>query len=139
MKLLNLTLAAVAAWGIASARTPPSGPPPLALCVPCEVVSVYDGDTASEVILSISAKVRYDNCWAPELNQPGGQESAANAKIAEGKKGRLLIPLDKANNLSDLFTFGRVVGEIWLDGQKESESQQQVMLGFATATKPSTK
>lgn len=132
MKLLNAALSACVLWGL-SAQAP--GAPPLALCVPCEVVKVYDGDTASEVILSVRVTVRYDNCWAPELNQPGGKESAASAKLAEGKKGRLFIPIDNANNLSDLFSFGRVVGEIWLDGEKESESQQQVMLGHATVTK----
>lgn len=110
--------------------------PPLGLCIPCEVISVHDGDTAKEVILSVRVTVRYDDCWAPELSQPGGKASAASAKLAEGRKGRLYIPIDNANNLSDLLTFGRVVGSIWLDGEDESESQRQVRLGFATEQKP---
>lgn len=110
-------------------------PPPVGICLPAVVRSVWDGDTATEVDITVRVSVRYMNCWSPELNQPGGKEAAASAKLAEGKKGRLFIPIDKASNLSDLFSFGRVVGELWLDGAKESESQRQVRLGHATRTK----
>lgn len=109
--------------------------PPLALCVPCQVVTVHDGDTATEVILQIHVQVRYLDCWAPELKEPGGVESRASAKFAEGKKGRLFIPIGTANNIADLLTFGRVLGEIWLDGSSESESQRQVRLKMASTKK----
>lgn len=134
-RLLPAALAAVVLFHLSAT----AAAPPLALCVPCQVVAIHDGDTAKEVVLLLKVSVRYDACWAPELSQPGGRESATSAKLAEGRKGRLFIPLDKANNLSDLFTFGRVIGSIWLDGENESESQRQVRLGHATTTKPKTR
>lgn len=109
--------------------------PPLSLCLPCVVDKVHDGDTATKVTISVPVQVRYDNCWAPELKQPGGIEARDNAKLAEGKHGRLFIPISDANNLADLFTFGRVVGEIYLDGVPESESKRQVKAGHASTTK----
>jgi len=128
---------AVAAKNVHGTPAGDSSPavPPLSLCVPCKVIRVHDGDTASEVELRVRVQVRYLDCWAPELKEPGGQESAASAKYAEGRYGRLFIPIGNADNLADLLTFGRVVGEIWLDGANESESQRQVRLKQASTTK----
>lgn len=109
--------------------------PPLALCLPCKVLAVHDGDTATDVELRVRVQVRYLKCWAPELREPGGAESRDSAKQAEGKTGRLYVPLGEANNLAQLFTFGRVVGELWLDGSAESESERQVRLKHASTCK----
>lgn len=117
------------------AAPPASNVPPCALCVPIRVNTVHDGDTATDVVIEVHVQVRYDNCWAPELTKPGGAEATASAKQAEGKHGRLYMPLNDQLDLWKLITFGRVVGEIWLDGATESESQRQVRLGFAGATK----
>lgn len=110
-------------------------PPPLGLSLPVVVNKIHDGDTATDVEIKLHVQVRYLDCWAPELKEAGGKESAASAKLAEGKSGRLFIPIGDARNLSDLFTFGRVVGEIWLDGASESESQRQVRLKQASTVK----
>src|SRR3990172_8358288 len=90
--------------------------PPLGICLPCQVVKVHDGDTANQVDVTIRVQVRYDECWSPELSEPGGKDAAASAKLAEGKHGRLLVPIKSGDELIDLLTFGRVVGSIWLDG-----------------------
>lgn len=110
-------------------------PPPLALCVPCKVLKVHDGDTATEVEIRVRVQVRYDGCWAPELKEAGGPESRDSAKLAEGKTGRLFIPLNSTGSISDLFTFGRVVGTVWIDGANESESQRQVRTKHASTSK----
>lgn len=108
--------------------------PPLALCLPVKVESVHDGDTGT-VIVSFALKVRYIDCWAPELKDPGGKESAESAQQSVGKNGRLYIDLNDVTNVSELLTFGRVVGEVWIDGQTESESQRQVRLKYASTRK----
>lgn len=109
-------------------------PPPLALCLPIKVTEVYDGDTA-KVSVTFDLTVRYAKCWAPELKEPDGSKSAARAKEAVGKAGRLFVDLSNVRNLADALTFGRVIGEIWLDGQQESESAKQVRLKMASTRK----
>ena len=116
-------------------RRPGVKGPKCCLCIPCKVVKVYDVDTATRVEVKVELSVRYDNCWGPELNTEKGQEGKLAAKRAEGKEGILYVDLSDCNNLSDLFTFGRVVGEIWLDGEEQSESQKMVSLGLASTTK----
>jgi endonuclease YncB( thermonuclease family) len=108
--------------------------PPLALCLPIKVTEVHDGDTA-KVSVTFDLTVRYANCWAPELKQPDGPKSADRAKEAVGKAGRLFVDLSNVRNLADALTFGRVIGEIWLDGQQESESAKQVRLKMASTRK----
>lgn len=110
--------------------------PPLALVVPCTIHKIYDGDTASKATITLDISIRYLKCWTPELDEPGGPEARDAAKAVEGKQGRLLIPLDKANNLSDLLTFGRVLGEFFPDDSEESESARLVRQGYATPKKP---
>lgn len=109
--------------------------PPLGLTLPCTVLKAHDGDTAT-VEVRIVANVRLPKCWAPELSQPGGVESRDNlANAALGAKGRLHIPMEDASNLASLFTFGRVIGDIWVDGDHESLAQRQVRTGHASSTK----
>lgn len=108
--------------------------PSLKLCVPCKVLAVHDGDTATAEI-RLKVNVRYANCWAPELSERGGHEARDSAKEAEERTGRLEIPLDTIHNVSQMFSFGRVVGTLWLDGADESESEKQVRLGHASSTK----
>ena len=108
--------------------------PPQGICLPCEVVSVHDGDTAT-VDIKVRAQVRYLSCWSPELKEPGGPEARDRAKQAEGKHGRVFIPIDGAKSVADLLTFGRVLGEICLDGDVDSESEKQVKLRLAATAK----
>lgn len=108
--------------------------PPLGISLPMKFVSAHDGDTAT-VDITVRAQVRYLNCWAPELKEKGGPEARDRAKQAEGKHGRVFIPIDGAKSVADLLTFGRVLGEIWLDGDADSESEKQVKLRLASTAK----
>jgi endonuclease YncB( thermonuclease family) len=45
----------------------------------------------------------------------------------------LEIPLDRADNLADVLTLGRVLGRVWIDGK--DVGAVMVADGFATATK----
>ncbi len=112
-----------------------AAPPALGLTVPATIKTVHDGDTATDVVIELHVQVRYLGCWARELSEPGGKEAADSAKLAEGKHGRLFIPLKDPIELWKLLTFGRILGEFWPDGSVESESERQVRLGFAGAVK----
>lgn len=133
--LTRIAMLCLAAAWVAAGVSACAAPPPLGLTLPCKVVRVHDGDTANEVEVTIRCQVRYLNCWSPERTEPGGTEATASAKQAEGRHGRLHIPIGDAKNLADLFTFGRVVGEIWLDGETLSESQRQVRTKHASTVK----
>lgn len=110
--------------------------PELQLCVPCAIDKIHDGDTATKARITLDIQIRYLDCWAPELDEPGGIEAREAAKAVEGKSGRLVIPLEGKNNLADLLTFGRVLGTFYPDGSDESESARLCRLKYATPTKP---
>lgn len=116
--------------------------PTRGLSLPASVVSVHDGDTLT-VDITIRANVRLcgdgndeekKECWAPELKAPGGLASRENLKRAAlGQRGTLVIPIGDANNLSQLFTLGRILGDMWIDG--DSMSERQVRTGHASSKK----
>lgn len=92
-------------------------PPRPSIVVPCKVVSVTDGDTVTCEI-RIRTNVRLLSTWAKELSQPGGQEAAERMRrLADGKDGTLEIPIDRADNLADVLSLGRVLGRVWIDGR----------------------
>ena len=101
------------------------------LTVPCRVVEVYDGDTVT-VEVTIRARVRLTDCWAPELHEPGGIASKEYLqRLAEGKRGLLAVPLHE--RLDKSFSFGRLLGKVQVGGGDCSAAQ--VAAGHATATK----
>lgn len=116
--------------------------PPAGLALPCKVVAVHDGDTLT-VDVTIRTNVRLcgdgadEQCWAPELREPGGvaaRESLRTASIDQ--HGTLWLPIGDASNLSQLLTFGRVLGDVWLDSSpRESLSAYQVRRGHAATQK----
>lgn len=110
--------------------------PPLGLTLPCTVLKAHDGDSIT-VEVRVVANVRLTKCWAPELSQPGGIESRDNlARAVLGMKGRLLVPMDDdVGNLAAMFTFGRVLGDVWVDGDSESVAAMQVRTGHASTRK----
>lgn len=146
---LSLTLLA-ASWGLCDAQKPtPAAPrgersvlieqrraPQPQLALPCRVVEVVDGDTV-RVEIKIQASVRMLDCWAPETR--GGERQAGEASrdhltaAAQGRDALLTIPLGGAARLDDLFTFGRVLGRVSVDGQ--DLSKLQVESGHATRQK----
>ena len=118
--------------------------PPLGLTLPARITSVIDGDTVrGEARVAFTLRLCGDGekqCWAPELKEPGGQESKQNlAREATGKDGTLHIPMaDDIDNISALFSLGRVLGDFWIDGNGESLSQHQVRSGHAASRKGGT-
>lgn len=126
--VLAAVLAALEAW---------SAPQPTPKMVfRCHVVKVHDGDTANEVIVELPPlSVRYDDCWSPELDAALGQRAKLAAKEAEGKSGTLTIDLKDVKRLSDIITFGRVVGTIQLDGEEETQSEKMIRLKLASSKK----
>ena len=91
----------------------------------CKVVDVYDGDTLT-VEIKYTVKVRLLDCWAPEVRGENKEEGFKSRdhlrKIVLNKEAILSVPSEKANSLDDLFTFGRVLGYIWVDGKNVSKT-----------------
>lgn len=109
----------------------------------CLVSDVTDGDTITANIV-IPARIRLLNCWAPESR--GAKKSKAGQASKEAmvklvgdhptKSGLLTIPLDGITRLDEIFTMGRVLALVHLDGAPADLSTLQVQAGHATAEKP---
>ena len=104
-----------------------------AITVPCMIISAHDGDTICAEI-RVRMNIRLLDVWAPELKEPRGPAARDRLKqLASGKPGTLKIPLSGKDNLADLFTFGRLLGTVWVDGQ--DVGAVLVEEGLATKTK----
>lgn len=104
-----------------------------------QVTDVYDGDTV-DVTLTRRVRVRLLDCWAPEIRTHDDEEkrqglAARNflKEFAEGQDAILEIPTEEATGLDDVFTFGRVLGRLYVRGK--NVSAVMVQEGHATATK----
>lgn len=134
-----LSLLGGVALSLHALAAPPAGFPQPQLTLPCVFVSAIDGDTV-DVDVTIRVRVRLLACWAPEMNAPGGKSAADSLSLAiagnggNKSKGVIQLPI-KSNRLADLFTFGRVLGNCYVDGQEKSLGEQQVALGLASTTK----
>ena len=124
-----LTLACVAVWHAAFDASPVPQ-----IVIPAVVRAVHDGDTVTAEV-TVRLNVRLLDCWAPEVT---GREKAEGLKskarlteLVDGKQGVLTIPF--GNDLGDSFTFGRVLGRLWIDGKDVSETM--VAEKFATKEK----
>lgn len=108
--------------------------PPLGLTTRAEVVRVLDGDTL-EVEVKLKARVRLLDCWAPELRKEGGEESREHliGLARPGSVVTLHVPAEKLRRLDDVFTFGRILGRVFANGQ--DVGIRMVMDGFATKEK----
>lgn len=128
----------------------PQGPPDIGWSTPCEIVSVYDGDT---IIVEVRRRfrVRLLDCWAPELHKAEQRAAALESKAAmeavvkdgtieAGTKARMFIPLHERKDgvvyTGDSTSLSRVLGDVWLDGMQESLSQIMVRTGYALKEKP---
>jgi len=122
--------------------TPDNALPPLGVAVKARVVRVLDGDTL-ELEIEGRFKVRLLDCWAPETRTKDPQEKACGLKAKRslsatisraGPEVTLLVPSDGDGDITDLFSFGRVLGRVWLcDGRELSELM--VSRGLATRRK----
>lgn len=116
-----------------SNREPTPRPPEAAIIVPVKCVEVVDGDTLT-VEVTVRMRTRLLDCWAPELRDPGGIASKSElTRLALGKHGRMRVPLDGVSRVDQVFTFGRILADVWVDDA--SLSQQMVTRGFATKIK----
>ena len=103
------------------------------LRVPCRVVEVVDGDTLT-VEVTLQARVRLLDCWAPEMNTREGKVSRVRmVELAQGKQGMLEVPLSPRLRLDDMLTFGRLLGKVHVAGQ--DVGQQLVNENLATREK----
>ena len=55
---------------------------------------------------------------APEKNTPEGKEAKEYVESLEGEKFLLFIPSKNPVKLTDVLSFDRVLGELWIDGLK---------------------
>ncbi len=103
------------------------------ITLPCTIAEVTDGDTVV-VQMQLVASVRLKDCWAKELGSGGEPAKNRLTKLAQGKDATLSIDLSEAKRLGDVFSFGRVIGTLWIDG--DCVNRRLVKEGFATESKP---
>lgn len=117
-------------------------PPQPGWTTPAKVGRVIDGDTV-EVSVTRKIRVRLLDCWAPESRT---RDLAEKARGLESKRrlGELIdraagevilqVPTGQDQELAEVFTFGRVLGRLWLpDGREVSATM--VAEGLATKKK----
>lgn len=101
--------------------------------LPATVVGIHDGDTIKvriEQVLSIRLK----DVWSDELSEKNGQASLENLQKICPIDSKVLLQVPLETDISKMFTFGRVLGNVYKDGQNVGE--RQVQDGFATKNKP---
>lgn len=118
--------------------------PPLGVSLACRVVGVVDGDTV-EVEIVRRCRVRLLDCWAPESRTTDAAEKKAGiaaklnlTAIAKDKPATLFIPTEGADRVGDVFTFDRVLGQLWIKGDDRSLSYRQVAANHASTVKGGT-
>jgi len=124
-------------------------PPPTGLTTRVTVTRVIDGDTV-EVEIRHRVRVRLLDCWAmesksdPRLPEQGREAAKARGLAArdnlkalcDGREVILHVPTDGSGDVSKLWTMGRVLERVWVDGSDKSLSELQVEAGHATTEKP---
>lgn len=108
--------------------------PPEGWTTACEVVKIIDGDTLDVEVRKV-LRVRLIDCWAPEPTAPGGREAGQwLLQLTRGKRATLSIPRE-SDSLAAAFSFGRVLGHVWMEGENRSLSELMVAGHHATKTK----
>jgi endonuclease YncB( thermonuclease family) len=109
-----------------------------AIITEAKIKDIHDGDTVT-IVIEKEIKVRFLDCWSPELNDQKGLEARDYLKtlIKEGDEVMVEIPLEK--NITKSLTFGRFLGIIYKDidsdGKEENLSEEMVKSGHATKIK----
>lgn len=111
-----------------------------ALILPARIDRHIDGDTIG-VEIRIKASIRLQDCWAAETRTHSDVEKQRGMAAAQhlaglapvGSPCTVYVPLRDGNGLSDLFSFGRLLGHVYVDDK--DLSAEQVAGGFATAKK----
>lgn len=135
LALAVLVVAAGAVGLIGVMMMPPkTGQPAPSLALPCRVTEVYDGDTIT-VEVTIRARVRLLDVWAPELGEEGGEDARDYLDHwVNGENAVLYVPLDDVDRLDDAMTFGRMLGRLYVHGVNASEAL--IRNDHATREKP---
>ncbi len=121
-------------------------PPEPSWTTKATVIRTIDGDTI-DCEIRRTIRVRLIDCWAPEIHLdnrlPESQREAekraglkskdALTALALGKPVILQVPT--SDDLLRSTTMGRVLGNVWLEGDDESLSEKQVRSGNATKSK----
>lgn len=102
--------------------------PPLGLTARATVDRVIDGDTI-DVLLTLPVRVRLLNCWSPEVRGPTAAKGVKAKRFVESILAAMpdppsvvvSIPSGQADALGDVLTFGRVLGDVFVDGQSLAE------------------
>lgn len=115
--------------------------PPLGLTARATVLRVIDGDTIELLCLGVPVTVRLIDTWAPETRgeeKPQGETAKAflESLAHVGANCIVFISTMHARKLSDLFSFGRPIGDIWMKGDENSLGELMVAAGHATREKP---
>ena len=115
--------------------------PPKGFTTDARIVRIIDGDTVDiEVVRKV--RVRLEDCWCPETRTRDREEKvrgyAAKRHLRDfiwehGADLVVFIAASDDNELKDIFTFGRVVGRVFVDGVDISE--MMVSDGHATKSK----
>lgn len=120
----------------------PAVPPPQGWSVRGHVTEVVDGDTL-EIEVKYRLRVRLLDCWAPESRTANLEEkrrglaSKANLqRLAGDKEVFLFVPTGNMKTLGDLYSLGRVLGAVWVDGEVQSLAERQVADGHASKMRP---
>lgn len=115
-------------------------PPPSGWTTAARITEVYDGDTIT-VEVTRRFRVRLLDCWAPEIRTRDAEEKARGLEaashltaLAEGRDAILHVPLEGID-AADAWSFGRVLGHVWVVGDDVSLSVRMVEAGHATKTK----
>ena len=109
------------------------------LSLATKLCRIIDGDTV-EVEISTKVKVRLLDCWCPEMRAVGGPEAKQFVEqVLYGKEQVTLnVPLEHVANISNLFTFGRLlahIGFIDTDGVTKDLSEEIIKAGHGKAIK----
>lgn len=115
-------------------------PPATGWTTHARIVEVYDGDTIT-VEVTRRFRVRLLDCWAPEIRTRDAAEKARGlaaaaylTELAEGKPAILHVPLDGID-AGDAWSFGRVLGSVWIDGDDKPLAAHMRDAGHATKEK----
>ena len=110
--------------------------PELGITARAVVNRIVDGDTL-DLELRIPIRVRLMDCWAQERDSPEGLQAMMHLQRMAPDRSSVIvhIPTQRAHNLKDVFTFGRVLGRVWREGDDESLSEAMVASGYATREK----
>lgn len=102
------------------------------LTIPVRYVRAVDGDTI-EVEIRREFKVRLRDINVAERNTDEGVEATefVDDKLLAGKDILVFIPTNNPDKLMDITSFERLVGDIYIDGDKLQDLLRQAGYGEA--------